>query len=137
MHSILVKDHMNRAPRAIHQDASIRDVVNTLVRAGTIGAPVIDHTHSVVGFISEQDCIKEMLNDAFFCEESLTAKDVMNHDVQTVSPDTSIFEVAEKMANHTPKNYPVVQHNRLVGIISRSQILKALLITSEDCYLHH
>lgn len=137
MHSILVKDHMDTKPLAINENASIRDVVHRLVSARRIGAPVVDDSLRVVGFVSEQDCIKEMLNDAFFCEESFCAKHVMNTDVQTVSPDSSIFEVAERMVNQSPKNYPVVQNDMLVGMISRSKILEALLIASEDCYLHH
>jgi CBS domain-containing protein len=137
MQSILVKDFMDHNPHAIHQHTPVRTAVQSLVAAGIIGAPVIDDANHVVGFVSEQDCIKEMLNDAFFCDESQPVAAVMNRKVLTVSPETSIFEVAELMAKSPPKNYPVVKHGRLVGIISRSRVLAALLETSEDCYLHH
>lgn len=137
MQSILVKDFMDSNPRAIHQNTPIRRAVEAMVAAKVIGAPVVDDGNHVVGFVSEQDCIKGMLNDSFYCEESPPVTAVMNHKVLTVSPDMSIIEVAEKMANSPPKNYPVVQNGRLVGVISRSRVLAALLQTSEDCYLHH
>lgn len=137
MQSILVKDFMDHNPHAIHQHTSIREAVQSMVRAKIIGAPVIDDSNHVVGFVSEQDCIKGMLHDSFFCEESPSVATVMNRKVISVTPDTSIFEVAERMAKAPPKNYPVVQQGRLVGLISRSRILAALLETSEDCYFHH
>lgn len=137
MHSILVKDYMDHNPHAINENTPIREVVQCLIAAKIIGAPVIDNANQVVGFVSEQDCIKEMLNDVFFCEDSISVKNVMNRNVLSVSPETSILEVAERMASNPPKNYPVVQNGRLVGLISRTRILKALLETSEDCYLHH
>jgi len=137
MQSILVKDFMDHNPHAIHQHTSVRVAVESLIAAGIIGAPVIDDSSHVVGFVSEQDCIKDMLNDAFFCDESQPVTAVMNRRVLTVTPDTSIFEVAERMSKSAPKNYPVVKQGRLVGLISRSRVLAALLQTSEDCYLHH
>jgi predicted transcriptional regulator len=137
MPSILVRDFMDTKTHAIHQNTPIRKAVQAMVAAKIIGAPIIDDANHVVGFVSEQDCIKEVLNDAFFCEDSMPVSKVMNQQVQVVSPDDSIFTVAEKMAASPPKNYPVVQHGRLVGLISRSRVLQALLETSEDCYLHH
>ncbi len=136
MHSILVKDYMDHNPHAIHCDASIRDVVATLAKAKILGAPVVDDNENVVGFVSEHDCIKAMLNDTFFCEDSQSVSTVMKRQVLTVAPETSILEIAEAMAERPPKNYPVVQEGRLVGLISRSLILNALLENSEDCYLH-
>lgn len=128
---------MDPNPRAIHQDTPIRKAVEAMLAAKIISAPVVDDGKYVVGFVSEQDCIKGMLNDSFYCEESPPVTSVMNKQVLTVPPDMSIIEVAEKMANAAPKNYPVVQNGRLVGVITRSRVLAALLETSEDCYLFH
>lgn len=137
MHSILVRDYMDNDPHAISVKANVSDVVKSLLDAGVIGAPVIDENEKVIGFVSEQDCIKEMLNDAFYCEEPAIVTDVMHTDVLTVSPDTSIVEIAQIMLQSKPKNYPVVDNGKLVGLINRSLILKALLEYDEDCYIHH
>ncbi len=137
MHSILVKDYMDNDPHAVHVTANVRDVVKSLLKAGVIGCPVIDDKENVVGFVSEQDCIKEMLNDAFYCEEPPAVSVVMHSDVLTVSPSTSIVEIAQTMLAHKPKNYPVVDNGKLVGLINRSLILKAIVENDEDCYIHH
>ncbi|VUD56593.1 Inosine-5'-monophosphate dehydrogenase [Thalassocella blandensis] len=136
MHSILVKDYMDRNPHAILISASVRDVVAFLMKEKVMGAPVIDAENNLVGFVSEQDCIKQMLNDAFYCEDSQSVSAVMTTKVSTVSPETSIVEVAEAMSKGPPKNYPVVAEGKLVGLMSRRLILQALLETNEDCFIH-
>ncbi len=136
MHSILVKDYMDSNPHAIEKEATVRDVVSILMKAQIPGAPVIDSAKNLIGFVSEQDCIQEMLNDAFYCEESPAVTSVMSTEVNTVTPYTSIVEIAERMAKNPPKNYPVVESGKLVGLISRRLILKALLENNEDCYIH-
>lgn len=130
MRSILVRDYMDKNPHAIHDTATVRDVIHSLMSAGVIGAPVVDEADCLIGFVSEQDCIKQMLNDAFYSEESHSVTSVMSRNIKTVAPDTSIVEVAEAMSSGPPKNYPVVENGKLVGLISRSLILKALLDSS-------
>lgn len=137
MHSILVKDYMDFDPHAIPQSTNVRDVIGNLLQQGIPGAPVIDDKEQVIGFVSEQDCIAEMLNDAFYCEEPGLVSSVMNTNVTSVSPQTSIVEIAQNMLKDQHKNYPVIDNGKLVGIISRSRILKALLENDDDCYLHH
>ncbi len=137
MHSILVKDYMDQAPHVVSNDATILDAVSLLMDAKISGVPVVDKNKNLVGFVSEQDCIKEMLNNTFYCEESAAVSSVMSKEVITVSPDTSIVEIAEKMAKAPPKNYPVVDNNgKLLGVMSRRLLLKGLLENDEDCYIH-
>lgn len=136
MHSILVKDYMQAESHAISINANTSDVVERLLKSGLTGIPVIDEKEAVVGFVSEQDCIKELLNGAFFCDEPPGVRTVMATDVLTVTPTTSIVELAQTMMSQKPKNYPVVSDGKLVGIITRRHILKALIDNDEDCYLH-
>lgn len=126
MSSILVKDFMQANVQAINSSASVRDVVEHLCKWNITGAPVIDESLRVVGFVSEQDCMKEMLNSAFYAEDSALVTSIMRRDVLCVSPETSILEVAETMLGNKPKNYPVVEQGRLVGLINRRHILEAL-----------
>lgn len=136
MHSILVKDYMQPATHAISANANTAEVVERLLKSGMTGVPVIDERESVVGFVSEQDCIKEMLNDAFFCEEPASVRTLMSEKVLTVTPNTSIVELAQTMMREKPKNYPVVsEEGKLVGVITRRHVLRALIDNDEDCYL--
>lgn len=131
MHSILVRDYMDRNPHAINQLASVREAIAVLVNEGITGAPVIDENKVLVGFISEHDCIKQLLNDAFYYDESAAIGSIMRTELKTVTPDTSILTVAEAMAVGPPKNYPVVDHEKLVGLISRADVLRALLTVND------
>lgn len=137
MYSVLVRDFMDTNPHAIHQHTSVRAAVEALIATGLTGAPVIDDGNHVVGYISEQDCMREILNNNYFCDEPQPVTTLMNPKVLTLAPDTAISEVAERMVNASPQNYPVVQDGRLVGMMSRSRVLAALLVISEDCYLHY
>ena len=136
MHSILVRDYMDVNPHAIFVESSVEQAVLILLREKISGAPVIDHQKRLVGFVSEQDCIKEQLNDSFYANDSPSVAWVMQKDVKTVSLNTSILEVAETMAKRPPKNYPVVEGGKLVGLISRRLILSALLESNRAGYAH-
>jgi predicted transcriptional regulator len=126
MTSILVKDFMQANVQAIPANASVRDVVEHLLKWNITGAPVVDEEMMVIGFVSEQDCMKEMLNSAFYAEDSASVLNIMRRDVLSVTPDTSILEIAETMLGHKPKNYPVVERGKLIGLINRRHILQAL-----------
>ena len=126
MSSILVRDYMKSSLQAINATATVREVVEHLLKWNVTGAPVVNEDLIVIGFVSEQDCIKEMLNSAFYAEDSALVTDIMRRDVLSVTPDTSILEIAEIMMGHKPKNYPVIDHGKLVGLINRRQILQAL-----------
>lgn len=127
MHSILVKDYMDKNPHAIKCDASVREAIEVLLENQITGAPIVDSNNTLVGFISEHDCIGKLLNDAFYSEESVEVASFMRTDLKTVSPQTSVLEIAEAMAEGPPKNYPVIEDEKLIGLISRAHILKALL----------
>lgn len=135
MHSILVSEYMDNNPHAISHKSSIRNAVLFLLKEKISGAPVVDDDKKLVGFISEQDCISEILNDAMYCEDSPPVTKLMTTEVITANPETSIVELAEKMATSAARNYPVVKNGVLVGLINRSLIMKAILETNEDCYL--
>lgn len=127
MQSILVKDYMQANAQAVLVSANVKEVIEYLIKSNLTGVPVIDENEQVVGFVSEQDCIKEMLNSAFFGEDSLAVTHIMHSPVLSVTPDTSVLEVAEIMLHHKPKNYPVVANGKLVGVINRRHILQALV----------
>lgn len=137
MHSILVNDYMDNNPHAVPDSFSVRDAVLFLAKENINSAPVVDANKCLVGIVSEKDCLKEALEDAMYCEESPLVTQVMTRDVITSSPENSILEVAEMMLKNAPREYPVVNGDVLVGMISRSTILKAILENNDDCYFNH
>jgi CBS domain-containing protein len=134
MHSILVNDFMDRDPHAVSSSTSIKDAVTLMIKHGIIGVPVTNEKHELIGYLSEQDCVKDMLNSAFYSEEPGPVSSAMQCNVVSVSPETSIVEIAQTIMTNRPKNYPVVNEGKLVGLISRSDVLRALLEHEEDAY---
>lgn len=137
MHSILVNDYMDNNPHAIKASATVRDVVKFLLKEQISGAPVVDNANHLIGFVSEKDCFNEVLNDAFYCEDSPSVTSIMSSDVIVTSPESSVVELAQTMAKSTPRHYPVVKEGMLVGLISRDSVLNAIIENGDDCYLHH
>jgi len=107
--SAVVRDCMSRKVVSFDVKDDVGDVVAVLLENKITGAPVLDENRNVIGFISEQDCIKEMLNTAFYCDLTANAGDVMIKEVLTVDVDTSISELAEQLTTNKPKMYPVVE----------------------------
>lgn len=135
MHSILVKDYMNHQPKFVSQDTNVREAVELLLKHDIIGVPVVDDGQNLVGYLSEQDCVEEMLNDTFYCEEPGKVKKVMQTHVLSVTPGTTIVELAQTIMHSRPKNYPVIDNGKLVGLISRTDVLRALVENDDDCYI--
>jgi CBS domain-containing protein len=134
MHSILVTDFMDNTPHAVSASTSIKEAVSIMLKQGIIGVPVTDSHNKLIGYLSEQDCVKDMLNSAFYSEEPGPVSSAMQTEVMSVTPETSIVEIAQTIMTNRPKNYPVISDGKLVGIISRSDVLRALLEHEEDGY---
>ena len=133
--AVVVGDCMSRKVVSFDIRDDVGDVVAVLLENKISGAPVLDKDKRVIGFISEQDCIKEMLNTAFYCDLTANAGDVMKKDVATVNSDMPISSLAEQFDTAKPRVYPVVEGDKLVGIISRSDVLQELYDASVRC--HH
>ncbi|MDX1589642.1 MAG: CBS domain-containing protein [Oleiphilaceae bacterium] len=126
--TILVREYMKSLSLYFAETDSVEKVAAALVKHRELGAPVLDSQQHLVGFITEQDCIKEMLNDSYYAQEHLLAKDIMSTRTVSVAPDSNVLQLAEEMTNRKPKLYPVVDEGRVVGIIARSDVLRALTI---------
>lgn len=124
--TVTVRDCMSHKVFSFDLSDNIADAVSQLLEHRITGAPVLDAERNVIGFVSEQDCIKQMLNTAFYCDLTATVGDVMKRDVLSVEPDMPIAQLAEQLIIAKPRVYPVVEGGRLVGIISRSDVLQAL-----------
>ncbi|MGL5949081.1 MAG: CBS domain-containing protein [Aeromonas sp.] len=136
MESLKVKDYMQARPITFTADMMVQAAVEKFINSHQLGGPVIDGQGSLIGWISEQDCIASLLKEAYHCEQTAQVKDVMRQDVLTVTPTTSILEVAEMMQGQKPKNYPVIEGNKLVGVITRHHIMQAIHTQLRQCYVH-
>jgi CBS domain-containing protein len=131
--SILVKDYMILQPPKVQSSTPIAEVIDTLIKNNVSGVPVVDEVDTIIGYVSEQDCIHQVLVDSYHCELTTVVNDVMREDVVTVSPKDSIIDLANRMQDNKPKHFPVVLGGKLVGLIRRSDVLRALATELKDC----
>lgn len=128
MKSIRVKDYMRSASVCFRAEMPVELAVQRMLDSDLFGVPVVDDTHHLIGYVSEQEVLAKELEGAYLSEPGSRIGDLMRTDVLTVEPDTSIIELAQMIAQgNKPKIYPVVdEFDRVVGIITRREVLKAI-----------
>lgn len=137
---IMTQDVVSVAP-----DTPIRDVAQLMLHHGISGVPVVEHG-KLMGIISENDLIRRVelgtektrsrwvqfltSDDTLLADyvhaRGRVAGDVMTTNVVTVGSDAPIATIAEIMATHHIKRAPVVDGGKLVGIVSRANLVQAL-----------
>jgi len=129
--SLKVKDYMFVNKCTFTPDMDVLSAIHHMLEAKISGAPVIDNHGNMVGFLSEKDCMQVALNAGY--QQSGAAgrvSEFMTVGVQCIDVETPIIEVAELFLKGSFKRFPVVMDNRLVGTITRQNVLSALAYIS-------
>jgi CBS domain-containing protein len=135
MESLKVSDHMNQRPVTFTSNMTVAEAVERLLQTKQTGGPVIDTHNKVIGFLSEQDCLVQMIESSYYREQVAHVKDIMKIDVLSIKPYTSVIDLAQKMMTEKPKVYPVVDDDGyLLGTINRSALLHAIDLQLHDGY---
>lgn len=135
MESLKVSDHMNLRPVTFTSNMPVAEAVERLLQTKQTGGPVIDTQNKVIGFLSEQDCLVQMIESSYYREQVAHVKDIMKTEVISIKPYTSVIELAQKMMTEKPKVYPVVDDDGyLLGTINRSALLHAIDLQLHDGY---
>jgi CBS domain-containing protein len=143
-----VNEVMTTAVVSAYRGASFKDIVQVMIKRGITAMPVIDEGHRVAGVVSESDLLaKEEHKDggkrrwfgrrrdrsSWAKAQALTAEDLMTTPAITVHPDATIVEAARLLDRHRIKRLPVTDDdNRLIGIVSRRDLLSVFTRTDED-----
>ncbi|NRB23288.1 CBS domain-containing protein [Shewanella sp.] len=135
MDSIKVSEYMDRQPVLLTADMPLSNAVDALLSRNKPGAPVVDDSGALIGFLSQQDCMSVMLKSSYHCDLVAKVADCMRSEVLSVTPDTSVLQLAEQMLGPKPKVYPVVDNGKVVGTINRTNVLNAINIYMQQCYL--
>jgi len=147
---IKARDIMEKDVITMTPDMGIKDAAKLLLESHINGAPVLDYDGQVIGIICQSDLIAQQKKinmpsvftflDGFIQIGSLkhveaeikkisamTVADAMTANPETVSPDTPIEEVASLIVDKRFHTIPVVENEKLVGVIGKENILKTLL----------
>src|SRR3972149_3069396 len=120
---VLVKDVMSKDVQVERADSSIREVVIKMNKFD-IGSLIITQEKRPVGIITERDILRRIIQGGI--DANITkAREIMSSPVTTITEEASIEEAAKLMAQKGIKRLPVVRDNKLVGIISSTDLVKA------------
>lgn len=124
---ITVAKYMTSKPVTLKPEMDISEAIHIFIKNRVSGAPVLDDAGKLVGLFSEADCIESYLSCAYNGNaECGTVADNMTTDLTTVSADADIIEAARLFKTHRLRRMPVLNHGKLVGQISRHDILRAI-----------
>jgi CBS domain-containing protein len=146
------KDIMTESIVCVNVKETVFDAAELLLGAGVSAAPVVNDQGNVLGIVSEADLIhraeletsprKSWLlrlldSEATVARDYVTSHarnvaDVMTREVVTASDEATLGELVELIEKHRVKRIPIVRDNKLVGIVSRANILGALLSREPD-----
>jgi CBS domain-containing protein len=127
-------------------DATVQEVADILLRNRISAVPVLSQQGKILGIVSEGDLLRRVesgtqrhrswwlellttkftLQDEYVKSHSRKVTDIMTSDVLTVSPDTPLGDIASVLEKNGIKRVPVVTDGKLVGIVSRANLLQAI-----------
>ena len=129
---ILVSDYMTKKLITFRPDQSIYEVMELFAKYKISGGPVVNDKHELVGIISEADCMKSISESRYFnmpildkrVEKYMTN---INTTINTIDHDVNIFDAASYFYRANRRRLPVLRNGKLVGQISRKDIVIAAL----------
>ncbi len=122
----LVRDHMDKIVHTLDPDTEILDAVRFLLDHHVTGAPVVDHENRLIGILGEKDCMKLISAGAGGDVPAGTVRNYMRTNVRTIAPDMDIYYIAGLFLQDTLRRFPVVEDGKLVGAITRFDLLRAM-----------
>jgi CBS domain-containing protein len=146
-----VREYMDADPVTVTPDTSAEDVARLLGTHELHGVPVVNEAGRCVGIVTENDLVMadeegdlhiphyiELFGGLVFLEPvrgferrlkkamAATAKDLMTGDPTTIGPDEDVHAAAKVVSESGHNRLPVAEHGRLVGVITRADVLRAL-----------
>lgn len=138
-------DVMTTSVVTVGPQTPVAEIIRQLLRLGISAVPVVDEHGGVLGLVSEGDLLRRAelgtertqstwrsfftgtskLAGDYVRSHGKVASDVMTREVICVGPGTTLDAIADLMEKHRIKRVPVVQERRLVGIVSRANLLRA------------
>ena len=127
--TVLVKDIMTTNLVLFTVEQSIHEVMNAFIKNKISGGPVVDDRGRLIGVISEADCMKEVSDSRYFNMPILdkSVGHFMTKEVETLPASMTLFDAASRFHETSRRRFPVLDNNKLVGQISRKDIVIAAI----------
>jgi CBS domain-containing protein len=124
---ITVADYMAKRIVTLTKDTNVIDAIKKMLDHKITSAPVIDSKGHLVGMFSEKDGMKVFLENVYNQSMSGKVGEYMTSETISVEATSSIVDLAEKFEKSSVRSFPVFQNGEFVGVISRVDVLKALV----------
>jgi CBS domain-containing protein len=145
-------DVMTREVITVGEDTSVQEAAKLMAEHGISAVPVVDRERRVVGMVSEGDLLHRaetgterrrswwleivastnQLAGEYIKSHSGSVKDVMTRDVISVTEDIIVADIAILLETNRIKRVPVLRDGKLVGIVSRANLVRALAMTIDE-----
>lgn len=123
-----ITDYMTRDVYTLSPDLSIADAMDMFLEKKISGAPVVDEKGKIIGILSEIDCMRILVDEAYFNlpHGKITVANYMSDGVSTLQDTMDVLDCAQKFLATNFRRFPVVDVNgKLVGTISRRDVMRA------------
>jgi len=116
---MIAKDIMTRDVITVNPTMTVKSLAMMLIKNQISGAPVADKAGKIVGVVSESDIVAKRGKDV---------KSIMSKKIISVGEQTPVEEIARMMTTHHIKRLPVMNDGKVVGIVSRADIVSAIAL---------
>ena len=127
-----IKEFMAKQLITFQSDTPIETAMESFLENKISGAPVLDNQGNLVGVLSEKDCMKTLFESSYYNNLGGFVKEYMSTDLKTINIHDTLSNVADEFIKSRFRRFPVMEGNKLVGQISRRDILRAIVKLSNE-----
>ncbi|MBX2841747.1 MAG: CBS domain-containing protein [Flammeovirgaceae bacterium] len=124
-----IEKYMDKNEVTLSDSMTIVDACELIIKHKLTGSPVLDKDRNIVGMLTEKDCLRLILESSYnnMPMQNKKVSEYMSKNVKTVSTENDLLDVANQFLNSHFRKYPVVHNGKLVGQVSRRDILRAAM----------
>ena len=127
-----IKEFMAKQLITFRSDTPIETAMESFLENKISGAPVLDNQGKLVGVLSEKDCMRTLFESSYYNNLGGFVKEYMSTDLKTINIHDTLSNVADEFIKSRFRRFPVMEGNKLVGQISRRDILRAIVKLSNE-----
>ena len=127
-----IKEFMAKELITFQLDTPIEAAMESFLTNKISGAPVLDKQGKLVGVLSEKDCMRTLFEATYYNNLGGFVNEYMSTDLKTINIHDTLSNVADQFMRSRFRRFPVVEGEKLVGQISRRDVLRAIVKLSNE-----
>ena len=127
-----IKEFMAKQLITFQSDTPIETAMESFLENKISGAPVLNNQGKLVGVLSEKDCMRTLFESSYYNNLGGLVTAYMSTDLKTINKHDTLSNVADEFIKSRFRRFPVMEGDKLVGQISRRDILRAIVKLSNE-----